>query len=95
MLDVKHFQYATIQNYLTIVKHMHRDHGYQDPTKGDWFFNQVLRGVKRELGTVQKGATPIEPIIFEALEQSNVEDFLGCLFNWFLWIAEIRELLDT
>jgi hypothetical protein len=90
MCDVGLFQYATIQNYLTTVKHMHRAHGYQDPTKDDSFFKQVLRCVKRELGIAQKGAALIEPrhlhIVLEALDLNNVEDisfWVACLIGFF------------
>lgn len=88
--DIKNFKFATIQNYLTIVKHIHRAAGYEDPTKDSWLLNQVLRGVKRELGVAQKGATPLEPIHLHLIRQSlNMDDlrdvsfWVACLIGFF------------
>ena len=61
MADVKRYKFSTIQNYLTIVKHLHRANDYQDPTKDNWLVQHVLKGAKRELGAAQDAATPIEP----------------------------------
>ena len=90
MTDIKGFKYSTIQNYLTIVRHLHRANKFDDPMKDSWIVSQVLRGAKRELGDAQKAATPIEPhhlqMIRKALNLERVKDmsfWMACLIGFF------------
>ena len=90
MADVKRYKFSTIQNYLTIVKHLHRANDYQDPTKDNWLVQHVLKGAKRELGAAQDAATPIEPThlhtIRRALNLNSVGDltfWVACLIAFF------------
>ena len=61
MTDIKGFNYSTIKNYLTIVKHLHRGNKFEDPIKYNCTVLQIMRGAKRGLCDAKMEATPIEP----------------------------------
>lgn len=90
LAHVKQFRFQTIQNYLVIVKHLHKTNGFNDPVKDNWQVLHLLQGVKRVLGTAQGCATPITPeMLLCVKEQLNMYKLLhlsvwtACLIGFF------------
>ena len=81
---VKQFRFCTIQNYLVIVKHLHRSNGLNDPISESWHIHHLLQGVKRELGDAQAGAPIVTP---ELLLLIKKELNLYRLFELSAWCA--------
>jgi integrase len=55
------FAYATIRRRLSAISFAHRRHGFESPAvpKNHFVLREVLAGIRRKLGTAQKGAEPI------------------------------------
>lgn len=81
MAHVRKLSYATIQNYLTIVKHLHAANGLADPIRDSWAVRQVLSSARRQLGDSQIGAHVATPKhllgIYHDLDLSDLNDLSG------------------
>ena len=62
------FAYATIRRRLSAISFAHRRHGFESPAvpKNHFVLREVLAGIRRNLGTAQKGA---EPILIDQIRQ--------------------------
>ena len=77
------FRYCSIENYLVVVKHLHKANGFYDPID-HWHIKHLLKGVKRELGVAQVGATAVTPdMLFLIKKALN----LYKLFDLSVWVA--------
>lgn len=89
----KKFRYCTIENYLVVVKHLHKANGFYDPID-HWHIKHLLKEVKRELGDAQVGATAVSPdmlfFIKKALNLYKLFD-LGSMFNRILCFTQNRQ----
>ena len=61
LAKTKSFKFSSIRNYLTIIKHLHRANGHNDPISGNWHIEHMLLGVKRQLVDAQKPAPLMTP----------------------------------
>jgi len=86
LVDVKRLKYATVRQYLCAVTNMHKANNLQDPVKADWRLSHLLKGVRRELGDAQAGATPITPRHLLALH-TRIDT--SCLFGASVWTASL------
>ena len=86
LADVKGFAYRTIENYLVIVKHLHKSCGMADPVKDQWHVQHVLQGVKRALGDAQTGATLVTPDMLLDIKKQLT---LFRLFDLSVWCASL------
>lgn len=89
LAHIKGLRFCTIDNYLVIVKHLHRAEGAQDPID-NWHVKHLLQGVKRVLGTAQVGAELVTPdmllTIKKHLNLYNLLDlsvWCACLIGFF------------
>jgi len=55
--------YVSIPKYLNILRILHRELGFPNPLDDNWFLNTVLKGIKRDKGSVVKRKLPITPAI--------------------------------
>ena len=46
LASVKHFKFGTIENYINIIKHLHKCNNLEDPVKSSWLVHHVLVGAK-------------------------------------------------
>ena len=80
----KKFRFCTIENYLVVVKHLHKANGFKDPITDNWHIKHLLQGVKRELGDAQVGATAVTPdMLFLIRRHLNMYR----LFELSVWVA--------
>lgn len=79
----KKFRFCTIENYLVIVKHLHKANGFHDPLD-NWHIKHLLQGVRRELGDAQIGATAVTPDILLLIKKALN---LYRLFDLSIWVA--------
>jgi hypothetical protein len=83
--------YGTIKNYITGVRVLHTEHGIRAPAyKGDYHFNRVMQGIKRELGNFAKQKLHITPQILLDMEKCIVKAdrnermfFAACLLAFY------------
>ncbi|CAG2223265.1 unnamed protein product [Mytilus edulis] len=86
----KKFRFCTIQNYLAVVKHLHKANGLKDPITDNWHIKHLLLGVKRDIGDAQVGATAVTPnmllMIKKELNLCRLYDlsvYVACLIGFF------------
>ena len=73
--------YASIKNYINIVRILHLNDGYDNPIQDNFGIKCVLNGVKRTKGSVSQKMLPITPAILTKLYHSldldtNVQDVM-------------------
>ncbi|CAC5416218.1 unnamed protein product [Mytilus coruscus] len=80
----KKFRFCTIENYLEVVKHLHKANGLKDPITDNWHIKHLLLGVKQDIGDAQVGATVVTP---NMLLMKKKELNLCRLYDLSIWVA--------
>ena len=90
LAHIKRLHYCTIENYLVIVKHLHKANGYRDPIADNWHVKHLLQGVKRDLGNAQVGAQIVTPEMLLAIRKGlnlyrllELSAWCACLIGFF------------
>ena len=57
----------SIPRYLSVIKLLHLELGYQDPLKDNWLLQSLLKGIKRHKGSATHQKLPITPFILSQI----------------------------
>ena len=72
---------SSIKVYLSGVRSMHIEHGFDNPLENCFRLERVLRGIKRLQGTGTKQSLPITTSILRKLHNIlNLDTYLDALF---------------
>lgn len=76
--------FNSVKQYLNIVRLMHLEAGFQNPLEKNWYFDSILKGVRRmkDDASVQK-----LPITIDILRKLFITLNLECAFDRTFWAA--------
>ena len=78
--------YTTVNQYLNIIRIIHREYGLQNPLTDNWHLKSVLQGIKRVKGSGAKPKSPISPHHLLCLSRHIKSD---CPHDAQLWAATL------
>ncbi len=63
LAGIKQLAASSVPKYLNIIRVLHKEYGFPNPLQENWFLDHVMRGIKKEHGTIIKKKLPITPEI--------------------------------
>jgi len=71
----------SIKQYINIVRIMHLEAGYENPSKDSFLLKTTLRGIERTLGSMVHRKSPITPQLLHAIKDKlNLRLKVDCIF---------------
>ncbi|CAC5407045.1 unnamed protein product [Mytilus coruscus] len=78
------FRFCKIENYLAVVKYLHKANDINDPITDNWYIKHVLLGVKRDIGDTQVETTAVTTNMLLMIKK---ELNLCRLYDLLVWVA--------
>lgn len=74
-------QFNSIPKYMSVVRLLHLESGFQNPLVDNWLIDSLLKGIKRHLGTKVSQKLPITPsLLWQVHKTINLSETEDCIF---------------